>query len=78
MATAVNDASRKVLLVNEDPKVMLDPAFTPGDANPVTRFILHQGRYNLAFMDGHIQAIPSKAFQRMQGLDADIYFNAGK
>ena len=57
---------------------MLDPPFTPGDANLVTKFVLHQGRYNVAFMDGHIQAIPSKTFQRMQGLDADIYFNAGK
>jgi len=78
LATGVNDPSRKVLLVNEDPKVMLDPAFTPGDANLVTKFVLHQGHYNVAFMDGHLQAVPSKTFQRMQGLDADIYFNAGK
>jgi prepilin-type N-terminal cleavage/methylation domain-containing protein/prepilin-type processing-associated H-X9-DG protein len=78
MTTAVNDASRKVLLVNEDPKVMLDSAFTPGDANFVNRFVLHLGRYNVAFMDGHMEAIASKIFQRMQGSDADIYFNAGK
>jgi prepilin-type processing-associated H-X9-DG protein len=78
LSTAVSDPSRKVLLVNEDPKVMLDAAFTPGDANFVSRFPLHSGRYNLAFMDGHMEAVPSRTFQRMQGLDADIYFNAGK
>lgn len=77
-AGAVVDPSRKVLLVNEDPKTMLDPAFTPGDATLQKTFVMHLGRCNVAFMDGHMESIPFKTFQKMQGLDAGAYFNAGK
>src|SRR5438552_1540459 len=52
---AVIDPSRKVLLVNEDPKNMVTAAFPPGAAN--REVILHQGRANVAFMDGHMESL---------------------
>lgn len=78
MTTAVTDPARKVLLVNETPSLMKDCTFFPGDANFQKPFLNHLGRCNLAFMDGHMESVPLKTFLRMQGLDADIYFNAGK
>lgn len=78
MTTAVTDPARKVLLVNETPAVMKNCSFLPGDANSQKPFLNHLGRCNLAFMDGHMESVPLKTFLRMQGTDADIYFNAGK
>ena len=78
MVTAVTDPVRKVLLVNETPAYMKDCTFVPGDANSQKPFLNHLGRCNLAFMDGHMESVPLKTFLRMQGADADIYFNAGK
>lgn len=76
MTTAVSDPSRKVLLVSEEPRNMLNCAFEPrtGTAD----FIQHLGRCNVAFVDGHMESIPFKTFRRMAGVDADNYFNLGK
>ena len=78
MTTAVTDPSRKALLVQEDPARMLNSAFEPGSATSVRAFVQHLGRGNVAFLDGHLEAIPIKTLLRMQGADADIYFNCGK
>ncbi len=78
MTTAVTDPARKILLVNETPAAMKNCSFLPGDASFQKPFLNHVGRCNLAFMDGHMESVPLKAFLRMQGADADIYFNAGK
>jgi len=77
LTTAVNDASRKVLLVNETPETMLTPAFQPNQYN--RKVVLHLDRANVAFMDGHMESIPSKTFAQWRSpRDAAIYFNAGK
>jgi prepilin-type N-terminal cleavage/methylation domain-containing protein/prepilin-type processing-associated H-X9-DG protein len=78
MTTLVTDPSRKVLLVSESPDKVLDPAFEPRTATSVRAFISHLGRANVAFTDGHLEAVPLKTLLRMQGVDADIYFNCGK
>jgi prepilin-type N-terminal cleavage/methylation domain-containing protein/prepilin-type processing-associated H-X9-DG protein len=70
------DPARKIMLVNEDPKGMLNCAFLPGGTKRTS--IFHMDRANLAFMDGHLESVPSKVFRQMQGKDADIYFNCGK
>jgi prepilin-type N-terminal cleavage/methylation domain-containing protein/prepilin-type processing-associated H-X9-DG protein len=70
------DPSRKIMLVNEDPKAMLNSAFLPGGTKRTSVF--HMDRANLAFMDSHVESQPSKVFRQMQGKDADIYFNCGK
>jgi len=77
LTSAVNDASRKVLLVNESPESMLTPAFQPIQYN--RKVVLHLNRANVAFMDGHMQSILSKDFAQWRSpRDAAIYFNAGK
>jgi prepilin-type processing-associated H-X9-DG protein len=77
MTTAVVDPARKVLLVNEEPtRFTLSPAFAPGNLN--RRAQLHLGRANVAFLDGHMEAIAGPAFQKMQSTDSDIYFNCGR
>jgi len=78
MTTTITDPSRKVLLVNEDPSRMLNCAFDPGSATRSKDFVQHAGRCNVAFLDGHLESVQPKALLRMQGLDADIYFNCGK
>lgn len=78
MTTAVTDPSRKVLLVQENPVRMLNPAFEPGTAASVSAFVQHKGRGNVAFIDGHLESIPVKTLLRMQGADNDIYFNCGR
>ena len=77
MTTAVSDASRKVLLVNEKPESMLTAAFQPQLFN--RKVTLHLDRANVAFMDGHMESIPSRTFAQWRSpRDAGIYFNAGK
>ena len=70
------DPSRKVMLVNEDPQGMLNPAFLPGLIQRTAQ--LHLDRANVAFMDGHLESVGGKTFRQMQGRDADIYFDCGK
>ncbi len=76
LTASITDASRKVLLVNEDPQNMVTPAFPPGAAN--RDVILHLGRANVAFMDGHMESVAAKTFSVMRTKDVGIYFNAGK
>jgi len=78
MTTAVTDASRKVLLVNENPLTMLNPAFEPGTATGPNAFTRHIENCNVSFADGHLESIPVRTLLRMQGRDADVYFNLGK
>jgi prepilin-type processing-associated H-X9-DG protein len=73
--SAVTDPSRKILLVNEAPKNMTTPAFSPGALNRDAT--VHLGRVNLAFMDGHVESVTVRAFAMMRGKDLRIYFNAG-
>jgi prepilin-type N-terminal cleavage/methylation domain-containing protein/prepilin-type processing-associated H-X9-DG protein len=77
MTGAVTDPSRKVLLVNEDPKEMKTAAFPPDDLR--RSVVFHLDRANVAFMDGHMQSVSRKEFQQMRSpRDVSIYFNAGK
>ena len=78
MTTSVTDASRKVLLVNENPSRMLNCAFDPGSATRAKDFVQHASRCNVAYLDGHVEGVQPKYLLRMQGLDSDIYFNCGK
>lgn len=76
MASAVVEPSRKVLLINEAPtKNTLSPAIEPGNLNRQAQ--LHLGRANVAFIDGHLEAVPGTAFQQMLR-DARVYFNCGR
>jgi prepilin-type N-terminal cleavage/methylation domain-containing protein/prepilin-type processing-associated H-X9-DG protein len=77
MMTSIIDPARKVLLVNESPtRYTLSPAFQPENLNRIAQ--LHLGRVNVAYADGHMESIPGRIFQQMQGRDASIYFNLGR
>jgi prepilin-type processing-associated H-X9-DG protein len=77
LTTAVSDASRKVLLVNEAPENMLTPAFQPQQFS--RKVVLHQDRANIAFMDGHMESVTSRDFTKMRSpAYMSVYFNAGK
>ena len=81
MTTAVVDSSRKILLVNEDPKNMITASFPPValPGKPKRDVILHLNRANVAFIDGHMESIPSATFNQMRLASyAGLYFNAGK
>jgi prepilin-type N-terminal cleavage/methylation domain-containing protein/prepilin-type processing-associated H-X9-DG protein len=77
LQSAVNDAIRKVLLVNEDPTRLSGAAFAPSanlaSGNPV----LHFGRVNISFVDGHNEATPISKFRRWQSQDIDVYYDLG-
>jgi prepilin-type N-terminal cleavage/methylation domain-containing protein/prepilin-type processing-associated H-X9-DG protein len=77
LTTAVTDASRKVMLVNESPEGMVTPAFQPQQIN--RKVVLHLDRANVAFLDGHMESVPARTFAQWRTLrDIQIYFNAGK
>jgi prepilin-type N-terminal cleavage/methylation domain-containing protein/prepilin-type processing-associated H-X9-DG protein len=77
ITTAINDASRKVLLVCEAPENMTTTAFQPQVFS--RKMTLHLDRANIAFMDGHMESVPSKVFSQWRSpRDMPIYFNAGK
>ena len=57
--TAVRAPSNKLLLVNEDPRTMHNAAFHPGfGASAITgQLVMHNGRANLSFIDGHVESL---------------------
>jgi prepilin-type N-terminal cleavage/methylation domain-containing protein/prepilin-type processing-associated H-X9-DG protein len=80
MTTAIVDASRKVMLVNEDPGTMLTTAFVPQPKlpnRPKREVLYHLSRANVAFMDGHMESVPAPNFTEMRKF-FDLYFNAGR
>jgi prepilin-type N-terminal cleavage/methylation domain-containing protein/prepilin-type processing-associated H-X9-DG protein len=77
MTTAVTDASRKVLLLNEDPDEMKTTAFLPSSVS--RKVTLHLDRANIAFMDGHMESVSSSDFFKMRTASfVSVYFKAGK
>lgn len=75
--TTVTDPSRKVLLLNEDPKQMDSPAFFPMSLQRDVTY--HLDRANIGFMDGHMESLARKEFLRMRSPSyVNVYFNAGK
>ncbi len=77
MGSIVNPV-QKVLLVNQDPKNITGSAFAPGSGAQTENFILHLGRVNVSFIDGHIESIAYRTVQVMQGPQRDTYYNLGK
>lgn len=76
-ASAVSDPSRKVMLVNEDPRGMKTPAFNPQDPSREVQY--HLEKANIGFMDGHMESISKREFLQMRkSRDVDLYFNPAK
>src|SRR5262245_48129834 len=79
MPSVINPA-KKVLLVNEDPKTMFNASFYPGGSAQGGSFVVHNGRVNVGFIDGHIEHIKDRKLVDMQriGKNADTWFDTGK
>ena len=74
--SAVVDPVQKVFLVNEDPATMRNASFNPGGTAINGRFVTHNGRINLSFLDGHIEPMKNKKVLEIQtGIQARIYFD---
>jgi prepilin-type processing-associated H-X9-DG protein len=74
--TAVINPVQKILLVNEDPATMRNAAFHAGGTAATGVFVLHNGRVNVGFIDGHLEQMKSKKVLDIQrGLQARIYFD---
>ena len=82
--TAITDPSRKVMLLNEDPKGMQSTSFLPGARGLLPGVFsrdlqYHLDRANIAFADGHMESVSRSAFVQMRTLrDVSLYFNFGK
>jgi len=64
-ATIVNP-SRKLLLINEDPGTMHNASFYPAGSAAEGVFTLHNGRVNMGFVDGHIEAMKHRKVLEIQ------------
>lgn len=74
--SGVTDPSRKVMLVNEDPRGMKTTAFDP--RNPGREVEYHLTKANVGFMDGHMESFSKKDFLQLRTRDVEFYFNPVK
>ena len=64
--TEVVDPLQKILLVNEDPATMKNASFQPGGSALSGRFVMHSGRVNVAFTDGHVDSMKNRKVLEIQ------------
>jgi prepilin-type N-terminal cleavage/methylation domain-containing protein/prepilin-type processing-associated H-X9-DG protein len=62
----VINPTQKILLVNEDPVTMKNASFKPGGAALNGDFIQHEGRVNVGFIDGHLEAMRDRKVRDIQ------------
>ena len=75
-AASVATPSNKILLVNEDSATMRNASFTPGGTAANGNFITHNGRINMGFIDGHIDAWKNeKVLEAQDGEFERMYFD---
>ncbi|MCS1410033.1 MAG: Type II secretion system protein G [Verrucomicrobia subdivision 3 bacterium] len=80
-SSAVPTPSQKVLLVNEDSATMRNASFTPGGTASKGKFITHNGRINIGFIDGHITAwknekVHQAQYDRFKRMYFDPYYQS--
>jgi prepilin-type N-terminal cleavage/methylation domain-containing protein/prepilin-type processing-associated H-X9-DG protein len=79
LLSRVLDPATKTLLFNEDPKTMDNASFRPGGSAAGGNFVMHNGRINVVFMDGHVELIKHQRILDIQrGTNVDIYFSPYK
>ena len=62
--------------MNEDPATMRNAAFHPGGTAINGHFVTHNGRINVSYLEGHIEAMKHKKVMDIQrGTLARIYFD---
>ncbi len=70
--------SQKILLVNEDPRAMHNASFYPSGPADSGAFVMHHGKINMAFTDGHVEPMRNKLVQEIQGVSTRaslLYFD---
>jgi prepilin-type processing-associated H-X9-DG protein len=77
--SAIVNPVQKVLLVNEDPQTMRNASFFPDGTAAKGKFVVHNGRVNLCYCDGHIEPMKDKMMRDIQGPRfVDTYFDTSK
>ncbi|MBM3833491.1 MAG: DUF1559 domain-containing protein [Verrucomicrobia bacterium] len=75
LISRVVNPTTKTLLFNEDPKTMDNASFRPGGSAAGGNFIMHNGRINVVFVDGHIEQIKHQRILDIQRpANVDIFF----
>jgi len=68
--------TQKILLVNEDPVTMHNASFKPEGTALAGRFVLHEGRVNVGYIDGHLEAMKDRKVREIQTSGQQrIYFD---
>jgi prepilin-type N-terminal cleavage/methylation domain-containing protein/prepilin-type processing-associated H-X9-DG protein len=76
MQTAVVNPVEKVLFANSDPSIMRSASLDPTLLNTPGVFVSHNGRVNIAFIDGHLDSLGPKDISFLQKQsNRDHYFN---
>ena len=76
MQTAVVNPVEKVLFANSDPSIMRSASLDPTLLNTPGVFVSHNGRVNIAFVDGHLDSLGPKDISFLQKQsNRDHYFN---
>jgi prepilin-type processing-associated H-X9-DG protein len=66
MQTAVVNPTEKVLFANSDPAMMRSASLDPTMLGAPGIFVSHNGRVNLAFVDGHLDSLGPKDMSYLQ------------
>ena len=77
--TRVVNPTQKLLLFNEDPKTMHNASFHPGGSAASGVFVVHNGRINVGYADGHVENMKhQKVLDIQKGANVNIYFEPYK
>src|SRR6266568_2584138 len=66
--------TQKILLVNEDPATMRNASFKPQGTSLNGRFVVHDGRVNVGFIDGHLEAMRDRKVRDIQTASQQQYY----
>ncbi len=73
---SVFEPTQKILLVNEDPAAMRNGSFEPRGIELEGPFVVHDGRANVGFIDGHLEAMKERKVRDIQTAARQrIYFD---
>jgi prepilin-type processing-associated H-X9-DG protein len=66
--------TQKILLVNEDPATMKNASFKPQGTALTGQFVVHDGRVNVGFIDGHLEAMRDRKIRDIQTASEQKYY----
>jgi len=66
--------TQKILLVNEDPATMKNASFKPQGTALTGQFVVHDGRVNVGFIDGHLEAMRDRKVRDIQTASQQKYY----